>query len=252
MASTIEADDNLLRARVLDAERLSDKTGMPRFVGFLDQRERALCESWLSSHHDRLCFCGGHDEAERTVLGIFPVGDLPEPSWAPVTALGFAYRAEKQLTHRDFLGTLMSAGVKRSSVGDILCGEGLTVVFVHTDILPFLLSEITCVGGEGVRLIPDYSGELPAAHRFRDVSDTVASARLDCVVAALCRMSRGDAAEAIIAGRVTLRFLPSESVSATVRTGDTLSVRGCRKFRITELDALTRKGRLILKAQQYI
>ena len=252
MASISETDDNLLRARVTDAERLSDKTGQPRFVGFLDERERALCESWLSRSRDRLCFWGGHEQAERTVLGVFPVGEEPQPLWTPLTALGFAYRAEKVLSHRDFLGTLMSAGVKRSAIGDILCGTGLTVVFVLNDILPFLQNEITCVGGEGVRLLPDYAGPLPEAHRFRDVSDTVASARLDCVVAALCRLSRGDATAAIQAGRVTLRFLPCESPSATVHDGDTLSVRGCGKFRIVELNTPTRKGRLILKAQQYM
>lgn len=251
MASISDNDDHLLRARAADAEKLSDKTGTPRFVGFLDERERALCTLWLSYAADRLCFYGGYDQAERTMLCVFPAGEQPQGTWAPLTALAFFYRKEKTLSHRDFLGTLMAAGIKRSAVGDILCGEGLTVVFVHTDVLPFLQNEITCIGGEGVRLQADYAGPLPAAHRFIDVSDTVASPRLDCVVAALCRCSRSEASNFVTGGRVTLNFLLCESVSATVKSGDVLSVRGCGKFRITELETQTRKGRVILKAQKY-
>lgn len=251
MASISENDEHLLRARVADAEKLSDKTGSPRFVGFLDERERALCASWLRAAADRTVFYGGYAEAERTVLGVFPTGEQPIGEWAPLSALAFFYRKEKTLSHRDFLGTLMAAGIKRSSIGDILCGEGFSVVFVHTDVLPFLLTEIDRIGGEGVRLQADYDGPLPQAHTFAEVSDTVASPRLDCVVAALGRCSRGDAAEAIRIGRVTLNFLPCETVSATVKSGDVLSLRGVGKFRISEIDALTRKGRLILKALKY-
>ena len=74
MASISENDEHLLRARVADAEKLSDKTGTPRFVGFLDERERALCASWLRSASDRTVFYGGHEDAERTMLGVFPTG----------------------------------------------------------------------------------------------------------------------------------------------------------------------------------
>ena len=50
---------------------------------------------------------------------------------------------------------------------------------------------------------------------------------------------------------MTLNFLPCETVSATVKSGDVLSVRGVGKFRISEIDGLTRKGRLVLKALKY-
>ena len=96
--------DVWLRARLDDAVQLSEAHSCPRFVGFLDERQRAMAQAQLKAARGvNVSFYGGHDEAERTLCGIFPDFMEPEPALFPLTALAFRFRAEAGLTHRDFL-----------------------------------------------------------------------------------------------------------------------------------------------------
>ena len=79
----------------------------------------------------------------------------------------------------------------------------------------------------------------------------VASERLDCLTAFLCRTSREKAAGLITAGLVTQRSTVALSVSQRVKEGDLLSVRKQGRFIIDELGPLTSKGRLVVKCRKF-
>lgn len=246
------AEDALLKARLSDAADLCDRRSCARFVGFLDERQRLVAEALLRQiPMIRYRFYGGHPEAERTLVGIFPSFLEPDEADFPLTPVGFSYRREAALSHRDFLGALLSCGIKREKIGDILCAEGLAVAFVDADIAPFVAEQVDKVKREGVRCTCPYTGELPAAHTFREMRDTVASPRLDAVVKAAAGFSREEAARRIAAGLVSLNHTPCLSSSATVREGDVLSLRGVGRFRVEAIGPPTRKGRLFLTLQKY-
>lgn len=247
------SDDALLRARLEDAIQLSEAHSCPRFVGFLDERQRVLAQEQLKKVRcGGVVFYGGYEEAERTLCGIFPSFIEPDPSYFPLTALGFQYRADTGLLHRDFLGTLLSCGVKREKIGDILCGNGLSVAFVDEDIAPYLAEQIVKVKGEGVSVEAGYRGDLPPGRQYREIQDTVASPRLDAVVKSLIGVSREEAARYIKAGLVSVNHRPILSVSASIQEGDCLSIRGKGRFFVDALSVQTKKGRLVLKARKCI
>lgn len=153
-------------------------------------------------------FFGGYEDAERTLLGVFPSYMEPDPAAFPILPLGFSYRREASLNHRDFLGTLLSLGVKRETVGDIVCGEGLTVAFVEEELAAHFASGVEKVGGEGVRIQCPYEGELPGGREFEERRDTVASPRLDAVLKVMIGTSREEAAHRIAAGMVSVNHVP--------------------------------------------
>lgn len=246
------AEDAWLKARLSDAAQLCDRYSCPRFVGFLDERQKMVAQTLLRyTAGVGFSFFGGHPEAERTMAGVFPDFMEPDDTCFPITAVGFTYRREAALSHRDFLGTLLSCGIKREKIGDILCGQGIAVAFVDADIAPFLAEQVDKVKREGVRGLFPYDGELPAAHTFQEIRDTVASPRLDAVVKLAAGISREEAARRIAAGLVSLNHTPCQSVSASVQEGDILSVRGVGRFRVDTLGPLTRKGRVIVTLQKY-
>ena len=247
--ASISDPDETWRSRVRDAIALAQKRGRPCFVGFLDEHQRAVTEPLLRGQV--YAYDGGYPDAQRTMLAVCPPGGSVEECRFPYAALGFTYRTEAALTHRDFLGSLLACGVKREAIGDILCGQGLAVAFVSEELVPFLEQQLTRVGREGVRACPYYDGPLPQAARLIDRRDTVASARLDCVVASLAGCSRSGAAERIAAGLVSINHLPCMTPSRDVKEGDVLSLRGVGRFRVDELHEVTRKGRLVLEAKQY-
>lgn len=251
MASTSE--DSLLLARAEDAVRLCDKHSYPHFVGFVDERQRAVLSAALRNVKGAtVLFWGGYEQAERTFFGAFPDFMQADTALFPLTPIECTYREEASLSHRDFLGTLLAAGVKREKIGDILCANGKTVLFVGEDVAPFLCEQITKVGGEGVTVLAGLSAPLQFSRTYKEIKMTVASPRLDNVVKALTGLSREKAASLIVGGFVSLCHLPCEAVAKTVSEGDVLSVRGYGRFRIESLGTVTKKGRIMLTAQKYL
>lgn len=243
----------LLR-RVDDAVRLCEKRGAPAYLGFLDEGEQVAVRQHLSRvlPDDEWTLYGGYPEAVRRVLAVFPAWLTPQPEDLPVRAVGFAYRPERAICHRDVLGTLLSLGLRRETVGDILCGSGLSVAFLRAEVCAHVLGQVDRIGGEGVRLLPDYDGELPALHRYRDLRDTVASPRLDAVLAALLGLSRERAAQLIRTGAVEVDHVPAEDGARALSAPCTLSVRGHGRFLVDAFGPPTKKGRLTLAARQCI
>lgn len=254
MASTSNAGDGLLKSRIEDTVHLCEKRGVPCFLGFLDEREQVVATAWLRQCGiaDGWDFFGGHAEAERQILGVFPPCFEREEVFFPLVPVAFRYRGEKMLTHRDVLGTLLSLGIRRDTVGDILCDQGLAVAFVREEIADFVCEQVKKIGGQGVTVQPDYDGVLPALHRYADISATIASERLDVVVKALLGCSREDAAQLIHTAMVMLNHQVVQEVSASVSAGCTLSIRGKGRYVIDQIGPKTKKGRLILMAKKCI
>ena len=246
------SEDRLLLARIEDAAVLCDKHQYPHFIGFLDERQRAISASFVRKLNATPFFWGGYEDAERTILGVFPEGFPPDPAPFPLSALSFTYREDAPLSHRDFLGALLAEGVRREKIGDILLSPGYAVSFVSDEVCSFLLNGIQKIGREGVQVTEGVLRELPINRQFSTIRATVASARLDNVVKALTGISREKAAELIESDRVSLNHLPCASVSKTVCENDLLSIRGAGRFRITDLSGQTKKGRILLIAQKYL
>ena len=246
------SDESLLRSRIEDTVRLCDKRGVPCFLGFLDLREQAFAQQVLHGMApDAICsFWGGYPDAESAMLSVSPTYYVAEESDYPLCAIAFQYRSQKALTHRDVLGTLMSLGVRCDAVGDILCGEGLSVVFVRSEVSPFLCEQVDRIGGEGVTVIPAYSGELPIHVEYEPIRETIASPRIDSVVKALIHCARERAAEMIRFGLVSINHVPTDSITKAVAAGDTISIRGFGRYHIDQVGPETKKGRLALHARR--
>ena len=242
--------DISIEDRVSDAINLSHLRNIPRFVGFLTAAQCAECSAIL--RNTRHFFFGGYEGAERTMLGIFPDWCDVDNTAFPITAVTFSYKNCYTLTHRDFLGTVMSLGITRQSVGDILIESGRAVMFITQELSGFVLSQISKVGGVGVTVSEGYSGTLPNASEVDECSGTVASLRADCVIAALVGKSRGVALELIEKGMVSINSVGTLKPTQSVNTNDIISVRGSGRYKITEAGALTKKGRIILKWNKYI
>ncbi len=101
--------------------------------------------------HEHTLFWGGYPDAERVFFGAFPDFMEPDAKAFPIAALTAAFRRQDRLTHRDFLGALLHAGLERSSLGDILTEEGRAVIFCRREVSGFLCTQVEKIGGVGVQ-----------------------------------------------------------------------------------------------------
>lgn len=246
--------DAVCEARVTDMLTRASAGKGPLFFGFLDEHEAALAVR-IAKHaapEQNWMLWGGCAGAERVLFGAFPFYNEPEDAAFPVTSLTASYRTCDHLSHRDFLGAFLHAGIERSTLGDILVEDGRCVLFCRNEIASFLCTQISKVGGVGVTVTQGAREPLPAAHRFQEFSAVVASSRLDCVVAAAAGIGRPESAEKIRSAQVMLNHETAAAPDRTVKEGDILSVRGEGRFVVDRVGPVTKKGRLSIAGRKYI
>ena len=162
----------------------------------------------------------------------------------PVSALEFRYRNCDKLTHRDFLGDLMSLGIERETVGDILVEDGRTIVFIKSELKDYIVSQISKIGNVGVKISDADLSNLPKGRGTEDLSLVVSSLRLDNIVAAVTGLSREKTKSLIFAGNVSLNYIQTMNVSQLVAEGDVLIIRGKGKYILNAVMGETKKGRI--------
>lgn len=243
-------EKGILSARVLDAARLCESTDKPRYLGFLSSFEASEAETLLRSGTVRYTFYGGYPDADRTMLACLPEW-CEEPQF-PMCALTFRFDdSDGRLFHRDFLGTLINIGLSREAVGDILVEPGRAVVFLRNEVRDFVTASVNKVGGKHVLIYSEIEEPLP--HMTTEGrTASVASMRLDCLVAAFCGVARSRAEELISEGRAAVNTRYCKKPSQTVAVGDRVTIMGKGRFAVDAVQSRSKKGRIILKYSKYL
>lgn len=245
--------DALVIARAKDLIKQCERNAAAQFSAFLDGAQQRDISENVSFYGCNTRFYGGYGGAERKILGVFPEWEEPEDGAFPISVLKITSGYSKELTHRDYLGTLMGQGIDRAKTGDIIIDGQDAYVFVCADIAPYLADNITKVGNQGAKAVIIDAGDarIPEPKREK-ISAVCASQRLDAVVGALCNISRAQSAKLIGAEKVKLNHRECADTSKTVAAGDLISVRGYGRFTFVSADGETRKGRLHITAEKYV
>lgn len=219
------------------------------FSRFQSMEEQFVSERVAAKYNLNVKKFGGYDDAERAIVTYFN-GDEPDSSTFPLVAIRFLCQRFDDLSHRDVLGALMSLGIKRETIGDIIFTDGFCVIFVYESMAEFIVQNLVSV--RKYKISPEiYYGEIVYERQYEALFCTVTSMRLDCIVSELASMSRSSASECIEAGFVNLNGCQCMKKDKTVDTGDILSVRKKGKFKINEIVGKTKKDRYKLSILKY-
>ena len=121
-------DERFLASRLKELSKRSYNRGIWTYSDFLTMAEQALVS--LSAENE-FELVGGFDAAERRLV-IFGSEDSCgyqfEPPIKVVKIEPVSKKFSDALTHRDFLGAIMSLGIKREVLGDIVVRENIGYV----------------------------------------------------------------------------------------------------------------------------
>ena len=262
----IKDEFSLLFARIDDLCERAQK-GELGISQFLSPREKHFVLRHLASRgFAGRCFTyGGYSGAERCRAYILPdyISDVedyadiePYIDGDSIVSLRICGSGYRKLSHRDYLGSLLGLGIEREVLGDIVFedSEGEeAIAFCDGVIAHFILAELKKVASDTVKVKrTELASDFEPKREFAHISDTVASARLDCIVAALCSLSRDKAAATVNSGLVEVDFEAETRPDRNLCAPCLVSVRGYGKFRINAVSDLTRRGRLRLDADKYV
>ncbi len=244
-------EERLVARRAQELARAACFGGAVRTMGFLSDRELSLAQAATAHSGAAARAFGGYEGAERTVLAFAGSEEQLRDEVFDIAQLRVtAHCPPKPLTHRDYLGALLSLGLKRESVGDILPDESGAFVYARGAAAKLILQELASVGRCSVSCEAS-AQSVQAQTAGEERRAFVASLRLDAVLAAVLHISRGDAAALVKAGAVSVNHIEMTRASSEMFEGDVLRVRGYGKFSVRAVGPQSKKGRTAITYCQY-
>ncbi len=246
-------EDKIFAAKICDMVEFCESKHSARYSFFLNERQCFLAEDTLKAlGFSNYMLFGGFEGASRKVLGVFPEYCEPDKNPFPIIAVKFSYRKIDKLSHRDFLGAIMSKQIKRETVGDIVVNDGEAVAFIYNTVKDVFFNEISKIGSVGVKLSEIPAENIEAKQNFLEISGTVSSLRADCVFSLAAKMSRSQAVLLIKSAGIDINYKKVFSPSEILNCGDVFGITGYGKFKLEEIGNETKKGRIHIKINKYI
>lgn len=264
-------EDLLFAGRIRDLARQAQMNDYLTHTGFLSLSEQSRAAMEVpglgmpgagresSREGFRAVFYGGSGEADRKVLFFLP-SYMDEKEFFRQEEEGNGVTAcleirvrgarfSREIGHRDCLGALMHLGIERDQVGDILIDKdgALAYVYVLSSMAEHICRELRTVGKSSVELRavpPSGCGVKP---ELKTQTGSIASVRIDSLVAMAFHLSRSAAQELVSREQVFADGRTVTSSSFVPGEGCRISVRGHGKFIYEGEEKTTRKGRIFVR-----
>lgn len=246
--------ENFLLEHLIDLSEKSDRQGVYAFSDFLTPEEQSALLG-IKRQVGYFELFGGADGTERNVARFGREADLGYSEDFPILCLKVSPRNVKfaqTLSHRDYLGALMSLGIERNLIGDIIVKEHSAYIFCLEKIKDYLTDHLTSIRHTEVKT--EICAALPEGKLFETVEMrlTVSSLRIDCVTAGVINKSRGSVDELLRQKKIFLNSAICENGAKTLSPGDKVSVRGFGKFILSDVLGTSKKGKEMILIEKYV
>ncbi len=240
------SDEELTKKRFIELADKAYKSSRFTFTDFLGLSEISLFYSIereiYPAHYEMF---GGTQGCERVIIRFGSEEDIGYSEPFPIVCLRIkplAMKFSDDLTHRDILGSVMSMGIKRSCVGDIILKENIAYLFCLKSMGEYICENLFRVKHTSVSC--EITTEIPDFYKtdFEERTTTVPSARIDAVISKVYNLSRSDSIELFREKKVFVNGRCSENNSYFLKADDVVTVRGRGRFIFKGENFKTRKG----------
>ncbi|WP_195572800.1 RNA-binding protein [Paenibacillus sp. 1001270B_150601_E10] len=241
-------DERVFVDRAMDWVNHAAENHEVRLTDFLDPRQAYILQTLVNRNPDvHMRLDGGSVNAERCRAIVAPDYVYLDGEEMDMQVLSIHSRDQKfaALEHSDYMGAVLGLGIKRDKIGDIHVSEEGCHVVVTADIAPFLDTHL-----RQVHRVPVMTELLPVEElramstSFQMLNLSVASMRLDGIASDVFRLSRTKIVQPIKAGRCRVNWKNEEDPSTILRAGDIVSLKGFGRFKVIEIEGVTKKGRM--------
>ncbi len=255
MAAENEKELQQLRKRLAELSGRSYEHNIYTYTGFLNMAEQDVFYSMpLEDKASGYRLSGGREGCERQMIQFGCPENLGYEEDFPIACVAVKPLMEKfaeNLDHRDFLGALMNLGMDRAAIGDIYVEGKSAYVFCTEKIAPYLIDNLNRVRHTDVACVfADAGKELPVKEPEK-VCFTVASERVDGIIAKIYHLSRSQSLDLLKGRKVYINGRLNENGSYGMKSGDIVSVRGHGRFLYYGAGHETKKGKWSVSAGIY-
>lgn len=249
-----------------DKEELLLRKRMSELATICYQRDITTCTEFLTLNEQTIfhslrrelppvpyLVSGGHETAERKIV-CFLSSYEAETAVLPISVIEAGpanSRFSAPLNHRDYLGALMNLGIERRLIGDILMKETGCFIFCMTRMAEYITEQLLKVGNTPVqcKIVPN--ADLKIEQNYEEFSGSIASPRLDNLIALAFKTSRSKVIPYIEGEKVFIDGRIVASPGTSLKGGEIISVRGLGKFSYQGITTQTKKGRCYVTIKKY-
>ena len=210
---------------------------------FIDLTKQAIINNMNTSGIEVL-FDGGFDDAEYKRALFMPIGYEAD---FKIRVYEIIYNQKYfSFNHRNVLGSLMSLGIKRESIGDIIFIDKKIYFACTEEINAYILNEFKMVSHASIEL-KEVNDRLKVIREIEEKTVVVSSMRLDVIISNAYNLSRNEANEFIEGGLVSVNHLECTNNSKQIKENDVISVRHKGRVYVNEFIRKTKSDRLAIK-----
>ena len=248
-------EEQQLEKHFRDLARTAYQRGIAVFSDFLNLNELNIFQSLRGefSYLETETF-GGYELAERQIAVFRPEAPVFYANYQvkclKITPLNAKFAED--LNHRDYLGAVLNLGIDRACLGDILVEEDAAYLFCLERMADFIRDNLIRIRHTSVYVEQVEAENFHYEPKYKEVSGTVASVRLDKLLALAFNASRSSLTGLIEGGKVFVNGKLVTSNGYEPKEGDLISVRGMGRFRFRETGGQSKKGREYVILWRYI
>ena len=155
------------------------------------------------------------------------------------------------LEHRHYLGGILSTGIKREKLGDLIVEDKNCYTAISDQLFDFLQLHLLTIGRSKVKI--EELGNIKVPQYKFDIKEyLISSYRIDVIISALTNSSRNEALKMITSSQIMINYKFRTDKSLTIKKEDVISIRKYGKFIFLESIGETKKGKFKVKFKKYI
>lgn len=253
---SIKAEHQTEFLKILDKINICETKNISVCTEFLDPYISAKVRELMKYRYGYLSskLFGGYDDAERVMLYLCADYEDSDYISYPLSLLKIK-RPKKfnNITHRDVMGSVLSLGIVRDKLGDIIINDELIQIIVCEDIADYIRFNLDKI--KNISVTPEYAelDELQIVEtEYKSITGTVKSLRLDSIVGLGYNISRSSAMDDIKREKIKVNHVPTNSPSVQIKDGDLISYRGKGRMIFVGSSGVTKKDRIKVEVKKYL
>ncbi len=255
-----QVEDKLIVAKIMDKVKICKSRNKIVHTEFLTPYQREIIQKELNKNKIKnYLFFGGYEEAEGKILVLYPekfemdIVNKNLENIIKVIKIKIPKEVEGKYNHRDYLGTVMKAGLNRNRIGDIVVEKDGACIFVLEENAEYILKslkEFTRFAKAKIEIINFKEVEIKE-QEFEMIKITVVSMRIDAIISSLLKVSRNKAEELIKQEKIFVNTKVEKKISKEINEKDILAIRGYGKAIIEEIIGNNKSEKLIIRIKKY-
>lgn len=207
---------------------------------------------WFLNHcndNGNMVQCSGlFDEAERRMISF----NNKYYASFPLICIKITNKSKfNELSHKDYLGAVLSLGIQRNKIGDLIVEDNCCYLAAHEEIADFIIYNLDKIGRTTCKVeIIKEEQDFPSV-RFKEEIILIPSLRLDALVGKLCNITRAKAVAMIDQGMVLADYNTIREKSYEVKQDERITIRKQGKFIIGDIVGKSKSDKIKLCVKKY-